>query len=295
MNTVLNSKKTIFLLVFPGLAIMVFAILAPILLSLYYSLTNWSGFGGKEFIGLANYKEIITMDATFWRSLWNALLLLGVTVFIQNVLAFLLASVLIQLSNRLSLILRTIYFIPAILTVVVITKLWVNIMNPNFGLLNKILKSVGLEDLAYSWLSDPKTALGAVIFITVWHGFGWALLFYYSGLTTVPKELEEAALVDGAGPITRYLKVVIPYMMPVIQAVIIIDITACLKQMEIVMLTTSGGPGNSTQFVAYHLYEQAFKFSRFGYGNAISILFVIIALTITLLARKFLSGDIEND
>jgi raffinose/stachyose/melibiose transport system permease protein len=295
MNTVLNSKKTIFLLVFPGLAIMVFAILAPILLSLFYSLTNWSGFGVKEFIGLANYKEIITKDATFWRSLWNALLLLGVTVFIQNVLAFILASVLIQLTDRLSLILRTIYFIPAILTVVVITKLWVNIMNPNFGLLNKILKSAGLDDLAYSWLSDPKTALGAVIFITVWHGFGWALLFYYSGLTTVPKELEEAALVDGAGPFTRYIKVVIPYMMPVIQAVIIIDITACLKQMEIVMLTTSGGPGNSTQFVAYHLYEQAFRFSRYGYGNAISILFVIIALTITLLARKYLSGENGND
>ncbi|MDC7233039.1 MAG: sugar ABC transporter permease [Spirochaetales bacterium] len=295
MNSVLNSKKTIFLLVFPGLAIMVFAILAPILLSLYYSLTSWSGFGAKEFIGLANYKEIITKDATFWRSLWNALLLLGVTVFIQNVLAFILASVLIQLTDRLSLILRTIYFVPAILTVVVITKLWVNIMNPNFGLLNKLLKSAGLEDLAYAWLSDPKTALGAVIFITVWHGFGWALLFYYSGLTTVPKELEEAAVVDGAGPVTRYLKVVIPYMMPVIQAVIIIDITACLKQMEIVMLTTAGGPGNTTQFVAYHLYEQAFKFSRYGYGNAISILFVIIALTITLLARKYLSGDNGNE
>jgi len=291
MNTILNSRKTIFLLVFPGLAVMVFAILAPILLSVIYSLTDWSGFGARNFIGLANYREVITQDPTFWRSLYNALLLLGVTIFIQNVLAFILASVLIHLTPKLSLILRTIYFVPAILTVVVITKLWVNIMNPNFGLLNKLLTSLGLESLKHAWLSDPKTALGAVIFITVWHGFGWALLFYYSGLTTVPRELEEAAMVDGAGPLTRYLKVVIPYMMPVIQAVIIIDITACLKQMEIVMLSTTGGPGNSTQFVAYHLYEQAFKYSRYGFGNAISILFVIIALTITLLARKYLSGE----
>jgi len=291
MNTILNSRKTIFLLVFPGLAIMVFAILAPILLSVIYSLSDWSGFGARNFIGLANYKEVITQDPTFWRSLYNALLLLGVTVFIQNVLAFILASVLIHLTPKLSLILRTIYFIPAILTVVVITKLWVNILNPNFGLLNKMLTSLGLDSWGHAWLSDPKTALGAVIFITVWHGFGWALLFYYSGLTTVPRELEEAAMVDGAGPVTRYLKVVIPFMMPVIQAVIIIDITACLKQMEIVMLSTGGGPGNTTQFVAYHLYEQAFKYSRYGFGNAISILFVIIALTITLLARKYLAGD----
>ncbi|MDA3957585.1 carbohydrate ABC transporter permease [Oceanispirochaeta sp.] len=291
----MNSKKTIFVLVLPGLAVMVFAILAPILLSVYYSMTNWSGFGAKTFVGLANYKEVILQDKTFWRSLYNALILLGVTIFIQNVLAFLLASVLIKLSEKLSLLLRTIYFIPAILTVVVISKLWVNIMNPNYGLLNKVLNSTGLGSLAHSWLSEPKTALGAVIFITVWHGFGWALLFYYSGLTTVPKELEEAALVDGAGPVMRYMKVVIPYMMPVISAVIIIDIIACLKQMEVVMLTTSGGPGNMTQFVAYHLYEQAFKYSRYGYGNAISILFVIIALTITLLAKKFLSGDNGND
>jgi len=295
MNSIMNSKKMILIFVLPGLLLMVFAILAPILLSLYFSFVEWSGFGAKTFIGLANYKEILTQDPTFWRSLYNALMLLLITVFIQNVVAFMLASILIKLTSKASLVLRTIYFIPAILTVVVITKIWVNIMNPNFGLLNKLLGAIGLESLERFWLSDPKTALGSVIFITIWHGFGWALLFYYSGLTTVPKELEEAALVDGAGPIARYTKVVIPYMMPVIQAVIIIDITACLKQMEIVMLSTSGGPGDTTQFIALHLYQQAFKYSRFGYGNAISILFVVIALTITLLARKYLSGDNTND
>jgi raffinose/stachyose/melibiose transport system permease protein len=295
MNSIMNSKKTIAILVLPGLLLMFFAILAPILLSLYFSFVEWSGFGARTFIGLANYKEILTEDPTFWRSLYNALLLLVVTVFIQNVAAFMLASVLIKLTAKASLVLRTLYFIPAILTVVVITKIWVNIMNPNFGLLNKVLGSIGLESLQRFWLSDLDTAIWSVIFITIWHGFGWALLFYYSGLTTVPKELEEAALVDGAGPITRYVKVIIPYMMPVIQAVIIIDITACLKQMEIVMLSTNGGPGDTTQFIALHLYQQAFKYSRFGYGNAISILFVIIALSITLLARKYLSGDNTND
>lgn len=295
MNSIMNSKKTITILVLPGLLLMLFAILAPILLSLYFSFVEWSGFGSKTFIGLANYKEILTEDPTFWRSLYNAFLLLTVTVFIQNVAAFLLASFLMKLSEKASLVLRTLYFIPAILTVVVITKIWVNIMNPNFGLLNKVLGALHLEFLQKFWLSDLDTAIWSVIFITVWHGFGWALLFYYSGLTTVPKELEEAAIVDGAGPLTRYLKVVIPYMMPVIQAVIIIDITACLKQMEIVMLSTNGGPGDTTQFIALHLYQQAFKYSRFGYGNAISILFVIIALSLTLFARKFLSGDNTND
>ena len=288
MNTLMSSRKTIAVLIFPGLFVMAFAILAPIILSVGYSLTDWSGFGPKTFIGLANYKEVLTADPVFWDSLFHALLLLLVTVFIQNVIAFILAAILNNLTQKLSLFLRTIYFIPAILTVVVITKMWVNIMNPKYGMINKLLQAVGLESLARNWLSDPKTALGAVIFITIWYGFGWALLFYYSGISTVPKELEEAAVVDGAGPIRRYTSVVLPYMMPVIQAVIVIDITACLKQMEIVMLATSGGPGHSTQFIAYHLYEQAFRFSRFGYGNAISIVFIIVALTITLLAQRLM-------
>ena len=294
MNQLFTSKKNILCLVGPGVAVMLFAIVAPILLSIYYSLTDWSGFGAKTFIGLANYKEVLFQDPTFWRSLYNALLLLVVTVFIQNVLAFILAAVLNQLKEKYSLILRTIYFVPAILTVVVITKLWINMMNPNYGLINKLLGAIGLESWQHSWISDPRTALWSVIFITVWHGFGWALLFYYSGLTTVPQELHEAAVVDGAGPFRRYTAVVIPYMLPVIQAVIIIDITSCLKQMEIILLSTEGGPGNTTQFVAYHLYEQAFKFSRYGYGNALSIVFVIVALTITMLAQKYLSQANEK-
>ena len=293
MTNLFTNKRTVLALVGPGVAIMMFAIVAPILLSVYYSFTDWSGFGGKSFIGFTNYKEVLTADPVFWRSLYNALLLLLTTIFIQNVIAFVLAAFLKRLQENLSLFLRTMYFIPAILSVVVITKLWVNILNPNFGLLNKLLGSIGLEALQFNWLSDPKTALGSVIFITVWHGFGWALLFYYSGLTTVPEELHEAAIVDGANAFQRYKSIIIPHMLPVISSVIIIDITSCLKQMEIPMLSTGGGPGNTTQFVAYHLYEQAFRFSRYGYGNAISILFVIIALTLTVLANKYLAREID--
>ncbi|MGL1890387.1 MAG: sugar ABC transporter permease [Spirochaetaceae bacterium] len=293
MTNLFTNKRTILFLVGPGILIMMFAIVAPIILSIFYSFTDWSGFGAKTFIGFENYKEVLTADPVFWRSLLNALVLLLVTIFIQNVLAFILAATLNKLNEKKSLFLRTIYFIPAILTVVVITKLWVSLMNPNYGLINKLLGAIGLESLQFSWLSDPKTALGAVLFITVWHGFGWALLFYYSGLTTVPKELHEAATVDGANTFQKYKSVIIPHMLPVIASVIIIDITACLKQMEIPMLATGGGPGNQTQFVAFHLYEQAFRYSRYGYGNAISIVFVIIALTLTMLANKYLAGEVE--
>jgi raffinose/stachyose/melibiose transport system permease protein len=149
-----------------------------------------------------------------------------------------------------------------------------------------VLKGLGLEMLTTAWLSDPNTALFAVIFIMIWYGFGWALLFYYSGLVTVPKELEEAGIIDGASSMQLYTRVIIPYILPVIQAVLIIDVVSCLKQMEIVYLSTAGAPGDRTQFIANYLYIKAFTYSQYGYGNAIGVLFVIVAVLLTILTRR---------
>ncbi len=180
----------------------------------------------------------------------------------------------------------TVFFVPAILSLVVITKLWVNIFSPTFGLLNKALAAVGLKVLATAWLTNVHTAIWSVIFIVIWQGFGWALLFYYTGLTTVPRELEEAAQIDGASGLPLYTRIVIPYMLPVIQAVAVIGIISCLKQMEIVYLSTAGAPGDTTQFIANYVYIKAFTYSQYGYGMALSVLFVVIAVTITAITQR---------
>lgn len=281
----LSNRKTVFLLVAPGLLLLAFAILVPIVLSGYYSLVRWDGFGEARFVGLQNYRLLI-QDEIFWRSIGNFFVLLFATVFIQNPIALIVAAVLTKLSSRQSHVYRTIFFIPAILTVVLVTSLWVNLLDANFGFVNKMLVAVGLENLTTSWLSNPSTALGSVVFIIVWYGFPWALLFYYSGLVTVPGQLEEAGIVDGANRFQVYTRIIIPYIMPVIQSVIIIDIISCLKQMEVVYLSTGGAPGSRTQLVANYLYQEAFVASRYGYGNAISVVFVIFGLAFTLLIRR---------
>jgi raffinose/stachyose/melibiose transport system permease protein len=239
-------------------------------------------------VGLDNYKEILTADPVFWRSLLNALILMAVTIFIQNPAAFALAAVLSHVGERFSRSMRTIYFIPAVLSLVVVSKLWVSIFNPTYGILNKVLSIAGLKGLATSWLSNPRTALGSVIWIIIWQGFGWALLFYYTGLMTVPKEIEEAARVDGAGWFQTYTRIVIPYLFPVISAVIVIDVISCLKQMEMIFLSTAGGPGQLTQFIAVYLYQKAFVAGQYGYGNALSVLFVITAVGLTILVQRLL-------
>jgi raffinose/stachyose/melibiose transport system permease protein len=273
-------------LVLPGAAVLVFALVVPLGFSVYYSLTDWAGFGDYRWIGLDNYREILREDPVFWRALWNAVLLIAVTVFVQNPVAFAIAAVLSKISVRVSRALRTAYFVPAALSLVIVAKLWVELFNSNAGLVNKLLIAVGLKSLAMSWLSDPRTAVWAVIWIIVWQGFGWALLFYYAGLMTVPREIEEAARIDGASWFQVYTRVIIPYLAPVISAVIVIDVVSSMKQMELIYLSTAGGPGQLTQFIGVYLYQKAFVASEYGYGNALSVLFVLVSVGLTLVVLR---------
>ena len=194
-----GNEKVSAALVLPGLLVIIFSLVVPIGFSAYFSLTDWAGFGKFHMVGLQNYKDILFSDEVFWRSLMNALILMVVTVFIQNPAAFALAALLAHITERFSRIFRTIFFIPAVLSLIVVAKLWVSLFNPTYGIIDKVLIAVGLKVIAVSWLSNPHTALGAVIWIIIWQGFGWALLFYYTGLMTVPREIEEATRVDGAG------------------------------------------------------------------------------------------------
>ena len=293
MITYFSNKKTIAALIIPGLVIMLFAIAIPLVISLALSLTKWTGFGPMEFIGFNNYVRLAS-DLLFWRSLLNVFLLIIVTVGIQNVFAFFISSLLKKLSERTSQILRTIFFIPATLSLVVVTRLWVNIFHPTYGMLNKIIQVFGGADFQIAWLGNPNTAIWAVIWIMIWQGFGWALLFLYGGLMTVPKEMEEAALVDGANKLQLQRYIVLPSMMPVIQSVVIIGVISSFKQMEMVFLSTEGGPGGTTQFLANYLYLRAFKFGEYGYGNAISVLVVVLAVFVTFLIKRVFKKSMEH-
>ncbi len=283
-----ENKTVTACLVVPGMAVMVVSMLVPLLFSAYFSLTDWAGFGAFKFVGLENYREILARDGVFWRAILNTGLLMLVTIFVQNPVAFALAAVLAHVSQKLSRILRTIYFVPAVLSLVIVAKLWVNLLNPTYGMVNKLLRAVGLGSLAVSWLSNPHTAIWAVIWIIVWQGFGWALLFYYAGLMTVPRELEEAARVDGASWVQTYLHIVIPYLYPSIAAVIVIDVISTMRQMDLIFFSTGGGPGMLTQFVSVYLYQKAFASGEYGYGNAISVLFVLVSVGLTLLVQRIL-------
>lgn len=283
MKKLYSNKLVILSLVLPGLLLFVFAILAPICLSVYYGFTDYSGMGSYNMIGLANYKELLH-DSAFWTSLKNSLLLAIGFICIQHPLAMITAAVLDKLGGRGENFFRCVYFIPNVISVAVIAYLWKFIYNPDFGLLNNIIKAFGGKG-NINWF-DTNTAIWAVLIVLIWHGFGWGMLIYYTGIKNIDPVLYEAAAIDGANQRTIFLRITFPLMKPVIQVNVTMAVISALKQMETVYLLTNGGPGNSTQFAANYLYQQAFKAFKYGYGNAIGVIFIIICLITTVILNK---------
>ena len=290
MKRLYSNKLVIFSLVIPGILVFVFAILAPIALSVYYGFTDYSGMGKATFIGMDNYKQLM-IDQVFHKSLLNSLFLAIGFIVIQHPIAIIVAAVLDKLQGKAEGIFRCIYFIPNVISVAVIAYLWKFVYNPDFGLLNNFLKMFGYTG-KINWFSTDL-AIWSVLIVLIWHGFGWGMLIYYTGIKNIDPLLYEAASIDGANGKTTFLQITLPLMKPVIQINVTMAIISALKQMETVYLLTNGGPGNSTQFAANYLYKQAFKAFKYGYGNSIGIVFIIICLLVTVCLNKLFADKKE--
>jgi raffinose/stachyose/melibiose transport system permease protein len=239
MKKLYSNKWVILSLVAPGILTFIAAILAPICLSVYYSLTNFTGMGNAAFIWMENYKVLIR-DAAFWTALRNSILLALGFIIIQHPLAIITAAILDKIQGKAEGVFRCIYFIPNVISVAIIAYLWKFIYNPNFGLLNNIIHFFGYtKDI--NWLGSGM-AIWSVLIVLIWHGFGWGMLIYYTGIKNIDPVLYEAAAIDGANTRISFLKITLPLMKPVIQVNVTLAIIAALKQMETVYLLTNGGP-----------------------------------------------------
>lgn len=288
MHKAYSNKKGIASLVLPGILLFIFAIFAPICLSVYYGFTDFSGLGSFNFIGLDNYKELLH-DEIFWVSLKNSLLLAAGFICIQHPLAIITAALLDRMGRRAEVFFRCIYFLPNVISVAVIAYLWKFIYNPTFGLLNNVAKMFGFAGDT-NWLGSGS-AIWSVLVVLIWHGFGWGMLIYYTGIKNIDPTLYEAAAIDGANNRITFLRITLPLMKPVIQVNVTLAVISALKQMETVYLLTNGGPGNETQFMANYLYKQAFSSFRYGYGNALSVVFVLLCILATVILNRIFKEE----
>ncbi len=273
--------------------------LAPILVlmglfvfyGLYYvarlSLYKWDGFNPATMVfrGLRNYAALLS-DPLSLKALGNVMIFMVVTVTVQ-----LFAGLCIALLLRPRLVgsrfFKALFYIPVALSTTVIARTFMGLYEPNFGVINSTLKSLGLTSLVRAWLGDPRTALGCIIVTNIFQWMGAQMVFYIAGLTTIKDEIYEAAQIDGAGFWRTLRGVVWPSLWPTHTTVIVLGVVGSIKTFDIVWLLTGSGPGNATQFPATLLYQAVVQNSQAGYGASISMVMILLSVALSALQITF--------
>jgi raffinose/stachyose/melibiose transport system permease protein len=275
----------------PPLLLYVAAVMVPIVQSLVLSLFFWDGIGTPVFVGFANYVEMLTGDPIFWRAFGNTLVYLAVCLFFQLGVALFVAN-LLSYAGRGKEVAKTLYLLPAIISTVAIAFLFQRIYSfEPPGLINQLLESVGLGFLARPWLSEVDTVLVAVSAPEGWRFTGLYMLILYAAILAVPKELEEAARLDGASTWRVFASIRFPFIRPVWVTTMIMAATYSLRGFDIPYLLTNGGPGQSSELLTTYMFKTAFRSTDFGYASTISVFIVIecvvaVGLIFLLLRRR---------
>ncbi|MEV0272324.1 sugar ABC transporter permease [Hamadaea sp. NPDC050747] len=270
----------------PGTAVYVCFVLAPILISLGYSLTNYNPFRDEtHFVGLDNYRVLLT-DEEFLTSLKVTSILTAIVVIVPNVAGLAIAVLLDRQSWYFSS-LRTVFFVPVVLSSVVVSVIWTRLLD-NDGLINQTLRALGVDEPP-GWLSDPDYALYSLGGILSWQMLGFCVVIYLAGLQHIPQELLEAAAIDGAGPVRRFSRITWPLLAPALTINTVILLISAFKIFDHVQIITRGGPGTgTTATIAYNVLQTGFVANRQGFASAMAILMLVIIAALSGVALKLL-------
>ncbi|MGL1890956.1 MAG: sugar ABC transporter permease [Spirochaetaceae bacterium] len=287
---------TVLSFLLPGFSGFILFVFIPMITTLGFAFTNYSGGPKWKFVGLRNFTQLID-SSIFRQSLAITIQFVIITVIFQIVLGLLFASIL-NGNIRGKKFFRSLFFMPNVLSTVGISLAFSLIFHPNSGAANKLLLFLGLE--ASSWLTSPDTALYTIIFVTVWMTFGYYMIIFLGGLQSINTSLYEAASIDGAGSFTTFFKITLPMLSPTMFFALTMSIIGSFKVFGQVFMMTGGqlggGPAGSTNVVVFDVYINSFINYRFGYAAAESLLLLIIILTVTLLQyrqqKKWVTYDI---
>ncbi|KEO79980.1 carbohydrate ABC transporter permease [Paenibacillus sp. SEL3] len=265
------------------LGLMIFTI-GPIAASFVFSLTDWTIGGQMTFIGLDNYRTILTEDNTFSQSMFVTTYYALGSVPLGLAAAFIIALLLNQKVKGLS-VFRTIYYLPTIVPSIANTMLWLWMFNPDFGLLNSLLEGVGLP--GSKWIYDESTAIPSLIMMSTW-GIGNTVIIFLAGLQSVPTHLYEAAEVDGGNRWHKFFHITIPSMTPTIFFNLVMSLISTFQAFNQAYVMTNGGPNNSTLFYVFYLWRTAFTETKIGYASALAwiLFFVIMVLTVLIFSTS---------
>ncbi|MGN7359399.1 carbohydrate ABC transporter permease [Paenibacillus sp. SAF-054] len=293
----MKSKKSSGLLqqlVFVGPSTIFFAIIIviPFLLGLYYSFTNWNGVSGQvTWVGIDNFKQILTKDPDFGKAFWFTVRFTVVGIILTNLLGFFLAYFLTKpLKSRN--VLRTVFFMPNVIGGLLLGFIWQFIFIKGFSALGD---ATGWHFFNLPWLGDATTGFWGIIIVFVWQTAGYLMVIYISSINNIPKDIIEAAEIDGASKMQILKSVIVPLVMPAVTVCLFLAISWSFKMFDLNLSLTKGGPFRSTESVALNIYNEAFQNNRYGLGTAKAIVFFVVVAIITSLQVKLTkSKEVES-
>ncbi|MGI6737882.1 MAG: carbohydrate ABC transporter permease [Christensenellales bacterium] len=266
--------------ILPSFILMLTFNIIPIFMSLYYSFTKYSMAKPPEWIGLENYQKLLT-NKTLIAAVGNTVRYTLMTVPLQTVLALLIAAFIAdKLQNRYGSFLRSVIFVPVIISLIASASIWNLLYDANDGLINQLLVLLGAQKV--NFLGGRDTALPSVAAVAVWKSTGYYMVIYYAGIMNVSQEVKEAAIVDGARPWQRFLYITLPILKPITYMVVTLGIIGSFQVFDLVYKMTGGGPGRATYTVAFMIYSYAFQDKRIGYASALAVMLLCVILLVHL-------------
>ena len=270
----------------PAFIIYTVFIITAVILTFFYSTTEWNGVGAKVFNWFANYKELVT-DKDYWTVTKNTGILVLLALIIQNGLALLLAYLVSKVTRGYKFF-RSVYFLPVVVTTAATAVMFTVMYNEN-GPLNVFLDFFHLGALKSNWLSDSKLVLFSVALPQLWQFMGIQFIIMLTGIQSIPEEIIESAHIDGATDFRTLIRIIIPMMSEVIQICIIFTVTNALKSFNYAWIMTYGGPGLSSSYISVFMFQKIFMQFDFGYGSAIAISLLFYSLVFTVIFKGYFS------
>jgi raffinose/stachyose/melibiose transport system permease protein len=266
----------------PGLAVYLVFMVYPFLYTIYLSLTNWNGVSEtKDFVGLANYTRMLG-DGTALKAFSNNVIWVIIGT-IAPVAIGLFEALLVWSTSRGSLLFRVLFFLPFVLSLVVVGLVWQWIYHPLYGIINRVLDGVGLEGLSRGWLADPHTALYAVLIAAIWGASGFCFLILHASLQNVDMSTVEAAMIDGANWFQRAWNIIIPQIAPQLTMVTTVTLIGGFSVFDIIVVMTGGGPGHASEVLATYAVKAGFQQNEAGYGSALAMLITALSFVSAIL------------
>ncbi|MBE8516044.1 sugar ABC transporter permease [Amycolatopsis sp. H6(2020)] len=258
----------------PALLLFAFVVLVPSARGVYYAFTDWDGLSPDfSWIGFGNFAAMVD-DPAATQALWHTLVIAVAITVIQNGVGLLLALG-VNTTIKSRNVLRVLLFAPAVVTPIVSAYLWRNLLGPD-GAVNSLLGLVGLDSWRQDWLGDPDIALWSVVGVIVWQFAGYSMVIFLAGLQSIPKEIHEAAAIDGAGAVRRFWSVTRPLLAPAFTINLMLSIIGGLKLFDQVYALTGGGPGHATDTLSTLIYKDAFTLGEFGYSIALAVVLTVV-------------------